>query len=133
MTCGMKARVGRKSSTDASWISRELVTMRQQVSGSITGGATPDPIPNSEVKPSRADGTARSSVWESRTLPEFFLGPQSKDWGPFLFRRMFFFGKIRGGPRSPGMIPTGETVWVFNGNRNRFPSAIFATQAQAER
>jgi hypothetical protein len=31
------------------------------------------------------------------------------------------------------MIPTGETVWVFNGNRNRFPSAIFATQAQAER
>jgi hypothetical protein len=31
------------------------------------------------------------------------------------------------------MIPHGEVVWVFNGNRNRFPSAIFASQAQAER
>ena len=78
MTCGMKARVGRKSSTDASknFSASEQNNLRQQVSGGITGGATPDPIPNSEVKPSRADGTARSSVWESRTPPEFLLSPQ---------------------------------------------------------
>ena len=42
----------------------------------ITGGATPDPIPNSEVKPSRADGTAGETVWESRTPPELFLDPE---------------------------------------------------------
>jgi hypothetical protein len=31
--------------------------------------ATPVPIPNTEVKPLIADGTARVTVWESRTLP----------------------------------------------------------------
>jgi hypothetical protein len=50
---------------------------RQQVSGGITGGATPDPIPNSEVKPSRADGTARDTVWESRSPPDFFCSQGS--------------------------------------------------------
>ena len=38
-------------------------------SGNHSRGATPDPIPNSEVKPSHADGTARETVWESRSLP----------------------------------------------------------------
>ena len=37
--------------------------------GDYSRGVTPDPIPNSEVKPSNADGTARETVWESRTLP----------------------------------------------------------------
>ena len=32
----------------------------------------PDPIPNSEVKTLRADGTARATWWESRTPPELF-------------------------------------------------------------
>ena len=31
--------------------------------------ATPVPIPNTEVKPLIADGTAWVAVWESRTLP----------------------------------------------------------------
>ena len=35
---------------------------------------TPVPIPNTEVKPSTADGTARAGAWESRSLP----GIQSK-------------------------------------------------------
>ena len=35
----------------------------------IAGGATPVPIPNTEVKPSRADGTALVTAWESRSLP----------------------------------------------------------------
>ena len=39
-------------------------------SGDHSGGVTPDPIPNSVVKPSSADGTTRVTVWESRTLPE---------------------------------------------------------------
>src|ERR671910_676284 len=32
-----------------------------------SGGGTPGPIPNPEVKPSSADGTARATVWESRS------------------------------------------------------------------
>ncbi len=35
-------------------------------SGDHRRGVTPDPIPNSEVKPSIANGTARETVWKSR-------------------------------------------------------------------
>ncbi len=41
-----------------------------KVFGGNVGGVIPDPIPNSEVKPSRADGTAAETLWESRTPPE---------------------------------------------------------------
>src|SRR3954468_11242454 len=41
----------------------------QQISGDNSGGETPDPIPNSEVKPSRANGTAGETLWESRSSP----------------------------------------------------------------
>ena len=37
-----------------------------QVVGDLTAGVPPVPIPNTEVKPRWADGTARESVWESR-------------------------------------------------------------------
>ena len=53
----------------------ETLRNNPKVSGGDIDEATPDPIPNSEVKPSRADGTARSSVWESRTLPESSWAP----------------------------------------------------------
>ena len=43
-----------------------------KVSGGDIDEATPDPIPNSEVKLVGANGTAREAVWESRTLPGFF-------------------------------------------------------------
>ena len=48
-------------------------------------GVTPVPIPNTEVKPSTADGTACESVWESRSLPG--LIPK----GSTPKRRAFFF------------------------------------------
>src|SRR5580700_2196597 len=54
-----------------------------KVSGGVFEEATPDPIPNSEVKLLGADGTAREAVWESRTLPGFF--PESP------LRRALFF------------------------------------------
>ena len=41
---------------------------RMKPSRSHTGVVTPVPIPNTEVKHSRADGTMRATVWESRTL-----------------------------------------------------------------
>ena len=34
---------------------------------------TPVPIPNTEVKPHTADGTAWETVWESRSLPALFV------------------------------------------------------------
>ena len=37
--------------------------------GGYIVGVTPVPIPNTEVKPYGADGTAWETVWESRTLP----------------------------------------------------------------
>src|SRR6266567_5710667 len=46
---------------------------RFKVSGGFAGGATPVPIPNTEVKPSRADGTAGETLWESRTPPGLFF------------------------------------------------------------
>ena len=32
---------------------------------------TPGHFPNPEAKPLSADGTARGTLWESRTLPDF--------------------------------------------------------------
>ena len=40
--------------------------------GGHRGGETPVPISNTVVKPSSADGTARVTVWESRSLPGVF-------------------------------------------------------------
>src|SRR5207248_3648102 len=37
--------------------------------GDLTAGVPPVPIPNTAVKPRRADGTARESVWERRSSP----------------------------------------------------------------
>ena len=42
------------------------------LAGDYSEEATPDPIPNSEVKLFSADGTAWVTVWESRSSPAFF-------------------------------------------------------------
>ena len=54
--------------------------------GDNSGGVTPVPIPNTEVKPSSADGTWRETAWESRSLPGLILCPTSKTskWGFFM-------------------------------------------------
>jgi hypothetical protein len=41
----------------------------EKFSGGLGERETPVPIPNTEVKPLCVDGTARATVWESRTLP----------------------------------------------------------------
>ena len=43
--------------------------MQMVIPGGYRERETPVPIPNTEVKPPIADGTARKTVWESRTLP----------------------------------------------------------------
>lgn len=51
---------------------RARSSRHQKISGGDSGGATPDPISNSEVKSSRADGTAGETLWESRSPPGLF-------------------------------------------------------------
>ena len=66
--------------------------------GGYRGRVPPVPIPNTEVKPATADGTARATVWESRSLPGLFLQgrvPQAR--GLFFFERVCFF-QWRGAP-----------------------------------
>ena len=41
----------------------------KKFSGDFVGRVTPVPIPNTEVKPAGADGTARETVWESWKSP----------------------------------------------------------------
>ena len=43
-----------------------------QIFGGHSEGVTPVPIPNTEVKPLSADGTARATWWESRSPPNYF-------------------------------------------------------------
>ena len=41
--------------------------------GDCSGGGTPGPISNPEVKPASADGTRGEALWESRSLPRDFF------------------------------------------------------------
>ena len=68
----------------------------------------PDPIPNSEVKLFGADGTATVTLWESRSLPEFFLISLEAvrcmhASRLFLFHRAYAASRTR--PRSPRSEP----------------------------
>ena len=66
------------------------------ISGGFTEGVPPDPIPNSEVKPFRADGTAEIPLWESRSSPDSFL-TRSRQLG-----RVFFWPEMRVDLRQEG-------------------------------
>jgi hypothetical protein len=44
-------------------------------SGDFVDRVTPVPIPNTEVKPVGADGTARETAWESRKSPGLIQKP----------------------------------------------------------
>ena len=46
---------------------------RRRFPGGHRSRVTPVPIPNTEVKPATADGTARATSWESRSLPGLFF------------------------------------------------------------
>ena len=46
-----------------------LLDILIKFAGGYSTRATPVPIPNTAVKPRSADGTARATWWESKTLP----------------------------------------------------------------
>ncbi len=50
-----------------------LLVKRLKGSGAHSGGETPVPIPNTEVKPASADDTGCASGWESRSVPDPFI------------------------------------------------------------
>ena len=60
--------------------------------GGHGGGATPVPIPNTAVKSSSADGTARAAWWESRTSPGllFRSRPRVATGASIDWSRLFF-------------------------------------------
>ena len=65
-------------------------TPGKQFPGGHRRGVTPVPIPNTEVKLSTADGTARVTAWESRSLPGLFLTrPDAKASGLFFLVPVF--------------------------------------------
>ena len=53
---------------DVSTLYQSFITL-----GDYVEGVTPVSIPNTVVKPFRADGTALATVWESRSLPGFIV------------------------------------------------------------
>ena len=48
------------------------------VTAAIARRETPGPIPNPEVKPLSADGTAPERMWESRTPPDLDLAEATR-------------------------------------------------------
>src|SRR5688500_4438947 len=94
------------------------------VSGDYTGGATPVPIPNTEVKPSRVDGTAGETLWESRTSPEFFPEMPSSS---SIYWAFHFFG--------PGLASFVNAVrtWVASGAIDEQVLAGVALDHEAQR
>src|SRR6266536_2620981 len=61
--------VGLASSADSAVAAPPGRRRRKRRFGGYSGGETPGPIPNPEVKPSSADGTALETGWESRSPP----------------------------------------------------------------
>ena len=85
--------------------------------GGYSGRATPDPIPNSVVKTSSADGTAGETLWESRTPPA--LCPLRKK-GAFLFGRSSAaaLGRLAA-PRRPLRLPRASIGGAGPGHATR--------------
>ena len=54
------------------------MSLETSLSGGHRRGATPVPIPNTEVKPSTGDGTNGAIRWESSKLPGFII--KSPHW-----------------------------------------------------
>ena len=69
--------------------------MRNQVFGGNGEGETPVPIPNTEVKPFSADGTAREAVWESRSPPKNFLNPEPLGGSGFFYETRDYVPRVR--------------------------------------
>ncbi len=95
--------------------------------GGQSGGVTPVPIPNTEVKPSSADGTWDECPWESRTPPDFSAGEvETPPRPPFSrVRAAARFGTLARPPRVTGVSRCPQIV------RRRGPVAVVDPAAGA--
>lgn len=91
----------------------------QKVSGGNSGGATPDPISNSEVKSSRAHGTAGETLWESRSPPGLFLWYGNPQRVPIPSRDGARPAQPAGSPRDYGRKASAFLPFLFQGKRVR--------------
>ena len=82
--------------------------MYSQVSGDRTERVTPVPIPNTEVKPLWADGTARAIVWETRSLPGLNQKPRCAIM--MAHRGFLLFGEIY------FAVPVNDRLFEKNGS-----------------
>jgi len=97
------------------------LALRYHRFGGYSGGETPGSIPNPEVKPSSADGTAPETGWESRSPPR-----HSKEKGPprgalLVFRVRFAGASI---PFRPELPRRRESPKRKRREREATPSAI---------
>src|SRR5438046_10719488 len=83
---------------------RSFAHGRRRRFGGHSGGETPGPIPNPEVKPSRADGTVRATGWESRSPPEHL--------------------RITSRPRRGRLVPCQTVVAVPTGTLGAMPNVL---------
>jgi hypothetical protein len=80
------------------------------VPGGYSEGETPGPIPNPEVKPLSADGTAREASRESRTPPEHhYRRPAPSGGGPSRVHPGDTCRGSRAAPASPAGF--GYPIW----------------------
>src|SRR5580658_5647294 len=101
-------RFNNSEKTRASWHSPTLRAprgKRPKISGGDIEEATPDPIPNSEVKLFGADGTAREAVWRVGRCRDYFERARPL-WGfwlfPFCGSRSELPGGVVGWPAAAG-------------------------------
>src|SRR5688572_3605149 len=69
--CSRPLRSSQPTNPTHQWWGFEQV---ERVTAAIAKRETPGPIPNPEVKPFSADGTATERLWESRTPPDKHCG-----------------------------------------------------------
>ena len=87
--------------------------MDNKLPGGHRSRVTPVPIPNTEVKPATADGTAAAGLWESRSLPGVFSKKArcaSRASGLFLFRLAAPVGMAGTRVHHPGRAAVIESV-----------------------
>ncbi len=85
-----------------------LATYSIKFLGDHGEGETPVPIPNTEVKPFSADGTAWVAVWESRTLPRLKIFPARDEKSPSENDGLFL------SPETPPIAPLGMGAELFD-------------------
>ena len=99
-------------------------TYGSQSYGGHSDRETPGPIPNPEVKPASADGTATERLWESRTPPNITHREATSRW-PLRYRWDAGF------PTSPSSFSRSEITWQTARRRSAGRCATARRQSAA--